>query len=179
MKIYNDFQNGILISIICVSCTPLIDINKTNTIASASPEEASLSSRAMFLEGESAISKLRSYRGNTTPYCGNNLGDGNGGGLIYGYSKQNVKSGRAITVEVAALYLISSIYAERMDFASSPYLCDMNLSNLERRALNTTELIDRAWESVEAWDKDRLKYGIGDLKKRKIGPLSFGHVAFW
>jgi hypothetical protein len=90
-----------------------------------------------------------------------------------------VVPGKTLTMEVAALYLICAIYHDTVEFAQSPYLTDLRLPVGKRNALNTPELMARAWQSVEEWSRRLDRTTIKELRSRKDDPLQGSGVAFW
>jgi len=98
---------------------------------------------------------------------------------IVARNPSDVVPGKTLTMEVAALYLISAIYHNTLEFAQSPYLSDHRLPVRERRALNSPDLVARAWQSVEEWSRRLDGTTIKELRSRKDDPLRGSSVAFW
>lgn len=94
-------------------------------------------------------------------------------------SPSDVVPGKTLTMEVAALYLICSIYYNTVEFAQSPYLTDLKLPAAKRDGLNTPELVARAWRSVEDWSKRLDHSTIQKLRALKDDPLHGSDVHFW
>jgi hypothetical protein len=90
-----------------------------------------------------------------------------------------LKRGKLLTVEAAALYLITAIYHGTLQFADSPYLTDLSLPEVERRQGNTTGLIKRAWKSTAAWHGRLSASGLAKLKAADDHPLKAASVRFW
>jgi hypothetical protein len=93
--------------------------------------------------------------------------------------KKLLKLGKLVTMEVAALYLISAIYFESQRFSQSPYLTDLSLPQLEQKAANTSKLIDRAWRATEKWYRKLTELGIERLRAADDYPLKNSQVEFW
>ena len=91
----------------------------------------------------------------------------------------DVEPGKTLTMEVAALYMICAIYYNTVEFAQSPYLTDLRLPARKRDALNTPDLIARAWQSVEEWSSRVDVTTIQKLRERKDDPLKGSEVEFW
>lgn len=91
----------------------------------------------------------------------------------------DVVPGETLTMEVAALYLICAIYHNTVEFAQSPYLTDLRLPVGKRDALNSPELVARAWQSVEEWNRRLERTTIKKLRSSKDDPLHGSGVAFW
>lgn len=53
---------------------------------------------------------------------------------------------RVITVEVAALYLISAVFYDSLEFAQAPYLTDG--SSVKMNRFNTPSRVSEAWRAV-------------------------------
>ncbi len=91
----------------------------------------------------------------------------------------------AITVEVAALFLISAIYYNDLEFATPPSLCD-RASPHDNRGYrcagdksNTRERVEKAWIAVEKWISEIETNGIESLRERKRDPLAGSEIAFY
>ena len=91
----------------------------------------------------------------------------------------DVEPGKTLTMEVAGLYLICAIYYDTVEFAQSPYLSDLRLPASKRDALNSPELVARAWQSVEEWSRRLDRTTIKRLRSRKDDPLQGSGVHFW
>jgi len=91
----------------------------------------------------------------------------------------DVVPGRTLTMEVAALYLICAVYHNTVEFAQSPYLSDLRLPAGKRDALNSPDLVSRAWQAVEEWKRGLDRTTIQQLRSRKDDPLQGSGVHFW
>ena len=88
-----------------------------------------------------------------------------------------IDDGSFITIEVAALYLISSIYHKTTEFAEAPYLTDGKPVSWQR--FNTPERVREAWESTEKWIEAFKSEGLETLRSKRLSPLSRSKVHFW
>jgi hypothetical protein len=94
-------------------------------------------------------------------------------------NKRLLSKGKLVTVEVAALYLITAIYYNDLYISQSPYLTDYSVTPIKQRAANTSKVIKKAWESTEKWYQ-RLKIeGLEKLRKDKEDPFTNSDVGFW
>ncbi|HSL52764.1 MAG TPA: hypothetical protein VK868_00155 [Pyrinomonadaceae bacterium] len=91
----------------------------------------------------------------------------------------DIESGRVLTMEVTGIYLICAIYHNTVEFAQSPYLTDLKLPAGKRKARNTPDLVARAWQSVEEWNRRLEATTIRKLRSRKDDPLKGSGLAFW
>lgn len=90
-----------------------------------------------------------------------------------------LESGKLVTVEVAALYLITAIYHGTLDIATSPYLTDLSLPEEKRRQANTKGVVRRAWKSTAEWRRRLDASGLAKLKAGDDYPLKSASVKFW
>jgi hypothetical protein len=97
----------------------------------------------------------------------------------FAINPSDVVPGKTLTMEVAALYLICSIYYNTVEFAQSPYLTDRRLPVRKRDALNTPKLVARAWQAVDEWNKRLDHSTIEKLRSLKDDPLQGSGVGFW
>jgi hypothetical protein len=93
--------------------------------------------------------------------------------------RKMLKEGEFVTVEVAAIYLIASIYRDSLRIAQSPYLTDLSLPDEKRRAANKEALIRRAWKSIEAWNQRLKSSSLEKLRSEDDDPLAAADVDFW
>lgn len=94
-------------------------------------------------------------------------------------NKRLLKQGKLVTVEVAALYLITAIYYNDLFISQSPYLTDFSLPKEKRRAANTKEVVNKAWEATESWYKRVKIDGMEKLRKDEEYPFRKSEVKFW
>jgi hypothetical protein len=93
--------------------------------------------------------------------------------------KRRLKEGKFVTVEVAALYLITAIHYDSLNIAQSPYLTDFSLPEMERTKENTKKLVERAWKATAGWYQRLTASNITALRAANDYPLSTGDVSFW
>ena len=87
--------------------------------------------------------------------------------------------GKFVTVEVAALYLITAIYYGTLEIAQSPYLTDLSQPEIKRRQANTKDVVSRAWKSTAEWQQRLDANGLAKLKAADDHPLKAASVRFW
>lgn len=130
--------------------------------------------------GEPMIPHLLRLKSRRQAFRGYGLGHPNASQLISLPSGDDKRDkGHVVTLEVAALYLICAIYHGNLSFAQSPYLTDLSLRPLKRRAFNSTRLISKAWRSTTEWATQLRKVGLESLRATNQDPLSGSRVAFW
>ena len=93
--------------------------------------------------------------------------------------KKYLKEGKLVTVEVAAIYLITAIFYDSLDIAQSPYLTDHALPGIKRRMANTPPLVKRAWKAIEGWYQRLASSNLTTLRAKDDDPLSTADVDFW
>jgi hypothetical protein len=88
----------------------------------------------------------------------------------------------AVTVQTAALFLISAIYHDDLEFAEPPILCDFRQGENEDRCSdhgNTSTRIATAWAATEKWIKEQLDVnGLDALRIKEHAPLDHSGVSF-
>ena len=94
-------------------------------------------------------------------------------------NKRLLKEGKFVTVEVAAIYLISAIHYGSLNIAQSPYLTDNSLPDVDRRQANTRKLIQKAWKATTEWYQRLIASDITTLRAAGDDPFSSGDVTFW
>lgn len=149
-------------------------------IGSRNEKRASWAVHEVMRRGPSMIPYLLKNKSDRRPFMGSGLGNPNGAQLIILPSqKPKINKGEIITVEVASLYLISSLYYGTLEFAQSPYLTDLSAPPEKRRALNTRELVERAWVATERWAASLRIEDIDLRRQNKQSPLEDSQVDFW
>jgi hypothetical protein len=149
-------------------------------LGSRNVEEASEAVQEVIKRGEHMIPLLMRTRGNMRVFNGCGLGHAQSSQLIFSPTGSGkFDEGRVITVEVAALYLISAVYYGKLSFAQSPYLTDLSLPPGKRKAFNSRRLIAKAWASVKIWGTDLEKEGLESLRFKQRDPLRGSGVSFW
>lgn len=94
-------------------------------------------------------------------------------------NKKLLKEGKFVTVEVAALHLITAIFYKDLYISQSPYLMDFSVSKEKRLAANTQQVVSKAWIAVESWYQKLKAEGIEKLRKDNIYPFINSDVRFW
>ena len=128
--------------------------------------------------GEHMLPLLLRCRGNRRFFYGYGLGHRRSSSLVPVPSYPNQRNdGSIITIEVAALYLISAIYYQNLEFAQAPYLDDG--TRVEWRRYNTPRRVVRAWRSTMRWAQALEREGMESLRSRRQSPLRNSGVSFW
>lgn len=156
----------------------LSDQDLVTAIGSNNDDRAHAAVIEIVNRGERIIPLLMKCKGNKRFYYGYGLGDRNSAFLLplpTGNPKEDYA--RAITIEVAALYLISAIYYQSLEFAQAPYLTDGSRVKMQR--FNTTSRVAKAWRAVEEWYPRVKSDGLAKLREQKQSPLGKAGVHFW
>lgn len=157
------------------------NLKDEQVIAALSSHNAEAAHRAVgeiMHRGNRMIPLLRDCRGNSNFFYGYGLGHRSSAFLIpLPASDKEPNDGRFVTVEVAALYLISAIYHKTVEFAEAPYLTDG--TPVEWQKFNTPERVKKAWDSTEKWIQAFRSEGIESLRSRHQSPLSDSKIHFW
>jgi hypothetical protein len=141
---------------------------------------ATTASKMLLTCGSKGIETLATLRGDARLYYGRPPGDRNSAFLtVAPESADKIGRERAVSVEVAALYLINAIYFGDPEFAQSAYLTDNSLPPVERTARNSQERIDAAWSSVDRWLSEYRGRGLRSMRRRRVDPLFFTSIRFW
>jgi len=90
-----------------------------------------------------------------------------------------LKEGKLVTVEVAAIYLVSAVYFDSLQIAQSPYLTDLSLLPRDRRAANTDDVIAKAWNALDLWSEKFKSLGLEKLRESNNAPFADASVRFW
>lgn len=147
-------------------------------LGSQNAEAAHQAVEEVMQRGDRMIPLLVGCRGNTNFFYGYGLGHHSSSFLIpLPTGDKKVNDGSFVTVEVAALYLISSIYHKTLAFADAPYLTDGRAVQWQK--FNTPKRVNKAWDSVETWMQAFRSEGIESLRSRQQSPLSGSKVHFW
>jgi hypothetical protein len=128
--------------------------------------------------GERMIPLLLQTRGDSQAFYGYGLGNHSSAFAIPSPTgDKKLDEGRVITVEVAALYLISAIYHKTLEFAQAPYLTDG--TSVEWQKFNIPKRVNAAWESVEKWARILKTEGLDSMRAKQCDPLKGSPVSFW
>jgi hypothetical protein len=128
--------------------------------------------------GEHMIPLLLRSKGNTQAFYGYGLGNRSSAFLLPSPTgNKRLDEGSVITVEVAALYLISALYHQTLEFAEAPYLTDG--THVKEQKFNTPKRVAAAWASVEKWAQALKGEGLESLRAKQHSPLKDSVVRFW
>ncbi|MBC7912342.1 MAG: hypothetical protein H7Y30_17675 [Pyrinomonadaceae bacterium] len=129
--------------------------------------------------GQKMIPLLAQLKGNKNFYHGRTLGRILPSDTQRGIGKEDTpenNDGSIVTVEVAALYLISAIYHANIEFAYRAYLTDG--TPVELFEYNSPAEIAKAWEATEAWMGRLEREGLDSLYGKGLSPLNNSGVVF-
>jgi len=149
-------------------------------LSSKDPATAEDAAKQIFALGDAAVPLLLSQKGNRSCFYGlRALGNWSGGGTVQAVPSCDAGSSQ-ITVEVAALYLISAIFFEDLEFAGPPFLCA--ISKVSKTCTDNTgnsrKRIKKAWRATLDWNKKAQKSGITYMRERNLHPLSGAGLSF-
>ena len=96
-------------------------------------------------------------------------------------SERCYEMSNASTVEVAALFLIESVYRDDLKFAQGATLAEWHDNGEERTDVkkNGRELIARAWALAERWSQELEREGLGGLRAKDRGPFAGTRLGFY
>jgi len=160
------------------------DAELLELLASSNPVAADNAAAMIITRGERMIGPLMKLRGDKRFFAGVMSQSTGSANLVFvssGDAKQDkelLKLGKLVTMEVAAVYLISAIYFETMNFAQSPYLRDLSLPKPKQKVGNTPKRIDRAWRATDKWYERFTELGIKKLRASDDYPLKNSRVEF-
>ena len=163
----------------------LSDAELLERLASPNGQSADEAAALILSRGERMIGPLMKLRGDKRFYMGlmhQNPRTSDTMFLATGNAEEDqrlLKNGELVTVEVAALYLISAIYHKDVSFAHAPFLTDLSVPAVERRRSNTRKLIDRAWKATEKWYRNFTASSLEKLRAADEYPLKAAKVKFW
>lgn len=147
-------------------------------LSTRNTESAHLAVEQIMRRGDRMIPLLLRFKGNKSFFYGYGLGHHLSSFVIpLPVKGTETNDGSFITVEVAALYLISAIYHKTTEFAEAPYLSDGKPVSWQR--FNTPERVGEAWESTQKWIQAFTSEGIEALRSKGYSPLSRSKVRFW
>ena len=175
----------LLCAVACVEAKTMestADTQLVEQLTSKDPRVSTEVAEAILRRGERMVVPLLRMKGRTQPFTGA-LGNPRGSMTttmpMPGFSLTPEQQERVVTVEVAALYLISAIHEGRLDFASSALLCDLDVPPELRKAANKREYLERGYASAQAWSDACKKDGLQSLRVRGEDPLQGARLAFW
>lgn len=149
-------------------------------LASEDQGEATRAAYEIFRRGERILPELYKLKGKRAPYNGSCLNDSEGGSPVYQPTDEtkpeDLDDGQFVTVEIAALYLISAIFYDNLSFAGAPYLSGPK--RVKSRRYNTRDRIKKAWTAAERWKKKLQSQGLNTLRNSNEDPLKSTDVKF-
>ncbi|MDQ3800416.1 MAG: hypothetical protein M3384_13290 [Acidobacteriota bacterium] len=155
----------------------LSDENLVLKLSSKDHREATQAAIEIFKRDEKLLPSLLKLKGNKSSYNGYCLGDPEGADFfLTSIDDQNSNDGSRVTVEVAALYLISAIYYENIAFANVPYLTGNG--RIVDFQYNTAKRVNKAWKATERWYKKMDQQGLQKLRQIKQFPLKTTKIHF-
>lgn len=77
-----------------------------------------------------------------------------------GFELPDSEKYRVVSVEAAALYLVSAIHHGDLHFAQAALLLDPSESPLKRLIANTPERLGRAFDAAQIWCREQLANGV-------------------
>jgi hypothetical protein len=133
----------------------LSDEQVVERLASRTPQEADAAVGEIMRDGTRLTGLLLKHRGNRQPFAGTSLFNPRASILLpiptEGFEIPESQKYRVITVEVAALYLISAIQRGQLHFSQAPLLLDPAEPQGSRVIANTPERVARAFDAAERW----------------------------
>ena len=121
----------------------------------ANRSEADAAIGEIMSRGPRMIGLLLKQRGNHQFFAGTSLLNPRASILLpipmEGYVLPESQMHRVVTVEAAALHLISAIHCGKLHFAQAPLLLDLNEPQGKRTIANTEERMMRAFDAAEQW----------------------------
>ena len=126
-------------------------------LASRNRAEADAAVGEIMHRGPQMIPLLLKQRGNRDFFPGTSLLNPRASILLpvpsEGMPLPESEKDRVITVEAAALYLISAILAGELNFSRAPLLLDLDEPQGKRTIANTPERLKRAFDAAEQWHR--------------------------
>ena len=165
--------------------TRVSDPQLIESLASKDIEVANAAIEEVLKRGERLIPLLIQKKGDQRFVLGRLTRSENASTIVFTPSTNSrrnsklLREGKLITVEVAALYLITAIFYNDLYISQTPYLTDLSLAPEKRRSANTEEVVEKAWESTEAWFQKLEATGLEKLRKENEYPFRKGKVRFW
>jgi hypothetical protein len=159
--------------------TDVSDEEIINLLASRNPDEAQAAAKNIFARGEKMIPYLINLEGHNACFLGlDALGEWDSPGLTVPVPSCHGSS--KITVEVAALFLVSAIFYDDIKFAAPPALCDFSSEKLICTSTgNTDERVKKAWDATKTWKYFVDAQSLEFLRKRDQAPLKDSGLSFF
>ncbi|MCX7112848.1 MAG: hypothetical protein NTX45_22560 [Proteobacteria bacterium] len=152
-------------------------------LASQNPQEANLAAHNVLNQGISILPMLLKYQGDRRIFMGTALINPRASILlpmsIEGFPIPESQMERATTMEVAALYLISAVYYDKLPFAHAPLLIDETVKRGEREAKNTKEFLELGYKSAKQWIQECQIKGLDAMRQAGRTPLADAHLSWY
>lgn len=133
----------------------LSDEQVVEQLANRERNEADAAVSEIMRRGARLTGLLLKHRGNRQPFAGTSLLNPRSSILLpiptEGFAIPESQKDRVVTVEVAALYLISAIQRGQLHFSQAPLLLDPAEPQGNRVIANTPERVARAFDAAEQW----------------------------
>ena len=134
-------------------------------LTSEDMKESAAAAKELFSRGDRVIPELLKLEGNNDCFYGLRvLGKrGQQGSSDYDFLCEG--NGR-VSIEIAALYLISAIFEEDLTYARRPFLVNDDADDG-----NSPENIKTAWKATKSWYEAVERQGIAYIRDRSQWPL--------
>ena len=165
------------------SLEPISDLHIISSLTSKNIQEANQAAHAALQRGISLLPQLLAYQGDRRIYAGTALLNPRSSILlpieVAGFPIPESEMERATTLEVAALYLISAIYYNKLPFANAPLLVDKTANRGEREARNRKEYLEWGYKSARQWFQECQKRGLEALRQERLDPLAYAKLSWY
>ena len=145
-------------------------------LTSERPAEADAAVANILHRGAEMVPWLLRLRGHREPFAGDSLLNPRSSILlpksIPGFSIPESEKYRMVSVEVAAIYLVSALQRGDIHFAQAPLLVDTAEAPPKRLVANTPERVARAFDAAQQWYQTRITLGRDPLSSRDTDPLA-------
>jgi hypothetical protein len=141
-------------------------------LTSEDMKESTAAAKELVSRGDRIIPELLKLEGNNNCFYGlQALGSrGEHGSIYFNYLCEGQDK---VSVEIAALYLISAIFEEDIKYARPPFLHNDNAPDG-----NTPENIKIAWKATKDWYETVKRDGIDYIRDRSQWPLRSAGMRF-
>ena len=137
-------------------------------------KESAAAAKELFSRGDRVIPELLKLEGNNNCFYGLKALGKRGAHGQNEYETVCGVSNDRVSVEIAALYLISAIFEEDLKYANPPFLCCGDAPNG-----NTPENIKTAWKATKSWYEAVEQQGIEYIRDRSQWPLRSVGMRFY
>jgi hypothetical protein len=128
-------------------------------------KESSTAAKELFSRGDRVIPELLKLEGNNNCFYGLQA-LGKKGEPGSNYSDYVCEGNSKVSMEIAALYLISAIFEEDIEYARPPFLHNENATDG-----NNSKNIKTAWKATKRWYETVKRDGIDYSRDRSQWPL--------